>query len=205
MTRKRIGAGLLEAFSETCDHCKGRGVLIHTEPVPEKRSSGVVSQVKAVAAAARTEAPPPVQQAAPAQSSRSRRRRGAAADTAPAEPSAETAIEAVDEPLEPESPAAVTAGIPPAVGSGIVARTAPNQPLAADTDDEYDITGYDLSRYDNGNGNGSHVEDDTEPLKLTSTDDPDAADDEDEEDEVVGAGAGRRRSRRGGTRRRTRP
>ena len=36
MTRKRIGAGLLEAFSETCDHCKGRGVIIHTEPVPEK-------------------------------------------------------------------------------------------------------------------------------------------------------------------------
>ena len=37
MTRKRIGAGLLEAFSETCEHCKGRGVIIHTEPVPEKR------------------------------------------------------------------------------------------------------------------------------------------------------------------------
>ena len=37
MTRKRIGQGLLEAFSETCDHCKGRGVIIQTEPVPEKR------------------------------------------------------------------------------------------------------------------------------------------------------------------------
>jgi ribonuclease E len=204
MTRKRIGAGLLEAFSETCDHCKGRGVLIHTEPVPEKRSSGVVSQVKAVAAAGRTEAPQPVQQAAPAQSSRSRRRRGGAADTAPAEPVAETATEAVVE-IETDDPAAVAAGIPPAAGSGIVARTAPNQPLAAETDDDYDITGYDLSRYDNGNGNGSHVADDTEPLKLTSTDDPDAADEEDEDDEVVGAGAGRRRSRRGGTRRRTRP
>ena len=36
MTRKRIGQGLLEAFSETCDHCKGRGVIIQTEPVPEK-------------------------------------------------------------------------------------------------------------------------------------------------------------------------
>ena len=51
MTRKRIGAGLLEAFSETCDHCKGRGVLIHTEPVPEKRAPGAANQVKAVAAA----------------------------------------------------------------------------------------------------------------------------------------------------------
>lgn len=38
MTRKRIGAGLLEAFSEPCEHCKGRGVVIHTEPVSERRA-----------------------------------------------------------------------------------------------------------------------------------------------------------------------
>ncbi len=31
MTRKRMGQGLLEAFSETCEHCKGRGVIIHTD------------------------------------------------------------------------------------------------------------------------------------------------------------------------------
>jgi ribonuclease E len=36
MTRKRIGQGLLEAFSETCEVCKGRGLIIHTEPVAEK-------------------------------------------------------------------------------------------------------------------------------------------------------------------------
>jgi ribonuclease E len=40
MTRKRIGAGLLEAFSETCETCKGRGVVIHTEPVAERGSGG---------------------------------------------------------------------------------------------------------------------------------------------------------------------
>ncbi|MBS2536752.1 Rne/Rng family ribonuclease [Catenulispora sp. NF23] len=34
MTRKRVGQGLLEAFSETCDKCNGRGVLVHMEPVP---------------------------------------------------------------------------------------------------------------------------------------------------------------------------
>ncbi|PZF83861.1 ribonuclease E/G [Jiangella anatolica] len=33
MTRKRIGTGLLEAFSEPCPHCKGRGLLIHAHPV----------------------------------------------------------------------------------------------------------------------------------------------------------------------------
>nr|WP_216853535.1 Rne/Rng family ribonuclease [Phytoactinopolyspora halotolerans] len=30
MTRKRIGTGLLEAFSEQCSHCKGRGIQVHT-------------------------------------------------------------------------------------------------------------------------------------------------------------------------------
>jgi ribonuclease E len=47
-------------------------------------------------------------------------------------------------------------------------------------------------------------DEDAEPLVLTGPDDPDAGDD-DEDGEPVGAGAGRRRSRRGGTRRRTRP
>lgn len=39
MTRKRIGAGLLEVFSESCDHCNGRGVVINTDgntPKPGK-------------------------------------------------------------------------------------------------------------------------------------------------------------------------
>ncbi len=32
MTRKRVGQGLVEAFSETCEHCKGRGFIVHSEP-----------------------------------------------------------------------------------------------------------------------------------------------------------------------------
>ena len=40
MTRKRVGQGLLEVFSETCEHCRGRGVLVSTDPVDEKRRSG---------------------------------------------------------------------------------------------------------------------------------------------------------------------
>jgi ribonuclease E len=53
MTRKRIGQGLIEAFSETCDHCKGRGVIIQTEPVPERTRSNVAEKVRAVAASTR--------------------------------------------------------------------------------------------------------------------------------------------------------
>jgi len=36
MTRKRVGQGLIEAFSTTCDSCSGRGIHIHTEPVKIK-------------------------------------------------------------------------------------------------------------------------------------------------------------------------
>ncbi|HET9859233.1 MAG TPA: Rne/Rng family ribonuclease [Nocardioidaceae bacterium] len=37
MTRKRIGTGLLEAFSEDCDHCQGRGLIVHHEPVEQRK------------------------------------------------------------------------------------------------------------------------------------------------------------------------
>ncbi|MEQ6903115.1 Rne/Rng family ribonuclease, partial [Nocardioides sp. YIM 152588] len=40
MTRKRIGTGLLEAFSETCTHCQGRGLVVHDLPIEPKRGGG---------------------------------------------------------------------------------------------------------------------------------------------------------------------
>jgi len=36
MTRKRVGQGLIEAFSTTCDTCSGRGIHIHMEPIKIK-------------------------------------------------------------------------------------------------------------------------------------------------------------------------
>jgi ribonuclease E len=39
MTRKRVGTGLLEAFGTTCEHCKGRGVLISTDPISKPGGS----------------------------------------------------------------------------------------------------------------------------------------------------------------------
>ena len=38
MTRKRLGLGLLETFSETCEHCQGRGVVVQGEPVAKQKS-----------------------------------------------------------------------------------------------------------------------------------------------------------------------
>jgi len=39
MTRKKLGLGLLETFSEACDVCAGRGVIVHHDPVVKHRSS----------------------------------------------------------------------------------------------------------------------------------------------------------------------
>jgi ribonuclease E len=40
MTRKKLGLGLLETFSETCDVCQGRGLIVHHEPVGKSKSDG---------------------------------------------------------------------------------------------------------------------------------------------------------------------
>ncbi len=62
MTRKRVGQGLVEAFSETCEHCHGRGFIVHDEPV-EKNG--------------RPDAGAPQPAATEGESKRSRRKRGA--------------------------------------------------------------------------------------------------------------------------------
>ena len=40
MTRKKLGMGLLETFSEACEACAGRGVVVHHEPHMKARSGG---------------------------------------------------------------------------------------------------------------------------------------------------------------------
>lgn len=39
MTRKKLGVGLLESFSEPCEVCAGRGVVVHHEPIMKSRGS----------------------------------------------------------------------------------------------------------------------------------------------------------------------
>ncbi|GAA1863478.1 hypothetical protein GCM10009687_33460 [Asanoa iriomotensis] len=176
MTRKRIGAGLLEAFSETCEVCKGRGLIIHTEPVPVKgapsgssahshgaNGAGSADKVKAVAAA-------PAATAASASSSSSRRRgRKAAA---------------------PQSSAPDT--VEPAVVN--------------DEDDTmgYDLSRYDDVVLDPVDEVEAPDVAPASNGRLAGTDDPDAAGD-DEDGELAEASTTRRRGRRGGARRRTRP
>ncbi len=40
MTRKRMGIGLVEAFSEPCPHCGGRGIVLHDAPIAAASTGG---------------------------------------------------------------------------------------------------------------------------------------------------------------------
>ncbi|GAA5198317.1 hypothetical protein GCM10025773_10980 [Microbacterium jejuense] len=44
MTRKKLGLGLLETFSEPCEVCAGRGLIVHHDPVVKHRAPGAGAQ-----------------------------------------------------------------------------------------------------------------------------------------------------------------
>ncbi len=44
LTRKRLGTGLIEAFSTSCPQCAGRGVLLHADPVDSTAAIGRKSE-----------------------------------------------------------------------------------------------------------------------------------------------------------------
>ncbi|KRE41849.1 Rne/Rng family ribonuclease [Knoellia sp. Soil729] len=39
MTRKRVGSGLIEVFSEQCEHCDGRGIIVQSDPIDRSGSN----------------------------------------------------------------------------------------------------------------------------------------------------------------------
>ena len=48
MTRKRVGQGLIEAFSTTCESCAGRGIHVHMEPVDKRKLDREIKPTGAV-------------------------------------------------------------------------------------------------------------------------------------------------------------
>jgi ribonuclease E len=44
LTRKRLGTGLIEAFSTPCPNCGGRGLVLHTDPVDSTQAAGRKSE-----------------------------------------------------------------------------------------------------------------------------------------------------------------
>jgi ribonuclease E len=128
MTRKRIGQGLLEAFSETCEHCKGRGVIIHLDPVPERKLADHGGHRESLA---RDTAPhrEPAAAGEPTGRRRGRRGRGVGADEPAAEATDSTAGETAeaqsgaDESFDGETVAATVP--PPATTNGYAAAVPP--------------------------------------------------------------------------------
>jgi ribonuclease E len=39
MTRKKLGLGLVESFSEPCEYCAGRGIIVHHDPMTRHRQT----------------------------------------------------------------------------------------------------------------------------------------------------------------------
>jgi ribonuclease E len=131
MTRKRIGQGLLEAFSETCEHCKGRGVIIHLDPVPERKTAEQGGHRESPARESAPQREPAVAGEATGRR-RGRRGRGGTAEEPAADATDATAGETAeaqsgaDESFDGET-AAVTVP-PPATTNGYAAAVAPPPP-----------------------------------------------------------------------------
>ncbi|PRI11742.1 Rne/Rng family ribonuclease [Leucobacter massiliensis] len=58
MTRKKLGLGLLESFSEPCETCAGRGIIVHHEPVAKHHRSEGSSRGKGRGKGAQTQHEP---------------------------------------------------------------------------------------------------------------------------------------------------
>jgi ribonuclease E len=134
MTRKRVGSGLIEVFSEVCEHCNGRGIIVHSEPVDRpngdagdggngaaasrsrgRRGKGAVADVDV---AVKSTGPTPAQIAAAAHAAAIKGLSGESHIDAAAvagelpEPTTAWAAEAAPEP-ETESAAAMGTGLAP--------------------------------------------------------------------------------------------
>ncbi|MGH3776538.1 MAG: translation initiation factor IF-2 N-terminal domain-containing protein [Pseudonocardiaceae bacterium] len=103
MTRKKVGTGLLEAYSTTCEHCKGRGVVVSAEPV-NVRSQGIPAPA----------GPPPKAKESGGVNGRRARPRGRGSGGDPVTPEPGTSEPGTSEPGSTEAlPAGEVAPLPP--------------------------------------------------------------------------------------------
>ncbi|HET8641734.1 MAG TPA: Rne/Rng family ribonuclease [Pseudonocardiaceae bacterium] len=120
MTRKRVGTGLIEAYSQLCEHCRGRGLIVTTEPADRQ-------ETPEPAAARRTRARG---KAADGKAAEVKAAEVKAAEVKAAEVAAEAA-EPVDvrvpDPRSPEAPAAAGAK-EGSNGKSAAAEAAPSKP-----------------------------------------------------------------------------
>ncbi|WP_329087428.1 Rne/Rng family ribonuclease [Actinomadura citrea] len=116
MTRKRVGQGLLEAFSETCESCNGRGIHVHLTPVEPKAEKAAGKE-----SGRRRKRKGEVEKAVEEKLSRHEPKPKEAAEEPAREPASETApvVEAAPEPArsrpKKSRPAKRPAGPPPEI------------------------------------------------------------------------------------------
>jgi len=125
MTRKRVGGGLLEHFSTPCEECRGRGVLVTTEPVTAQRDDGERSERSEGDGSGR-------------RSRGGRNRRGDGEDGGGRSGSPAAAVEVSPVPATPAAPAPVPASIPspPVVAAPVAeAPVGAVAPTPADVED----------------------------------------------------------------------
>ena len=99
MTRKRVGSGLIEVFSEQCEHCAGRGIIVQGEPIDRSGQGGDQGHSHASSHGGSASGGD-----RGASSSRSRGRRGKSGDGAPSSAARESAPEPA--PAAPTGPTA---------------------------------------------------------------------------------------------------
>ncbi|MFN2540487.1 MAG: ribonuclease E/G, partial [Mycobacteriales bacterium] len=104
MTRKRVGQGLLESFSETCEACNGRGVKIHTEPVDPKPHREERDRAPKVGPRAPLSSGPAAEEPAATTGGRNKRRRGGrGGGSGTAESGQDVVVESADFDVVPEA------------------------------------------------------------------------------------------------------
>jgi len=109
MTRKRVGSGLIEVFSETCEACGGRGIIVHADPVEKGSVDNGSSQPRSGGRGRRGRGAQAEPQPAPVHSGPTPAQIAAAAHAAALKSSGEPHDEAdleYDTPLSQDEPAA---------------------------------------------------------------------------------------------------
>jgi ribonuclease E len=109
MTRKRVGSGLIEVFSETCEACGGRGIIVHADPVEKGAGDNGSSQPRSAGRGRRGRGAQSEPQPAPVHSGPTPAQIAAAAHAAALKSSGEQHDEAdleFDTPLSDDEPVA---------------------------------------------------------------------------------------------------
>jgi len=119
MTRKKLGLGLLETFSEACEVCQGRGLIVHHEPVGKTKASDSPPRKKKSQPSTPTVAPHQITEdarAAIAQIAKSTVGLGAKTedngDAQPSKPKRRSRVAKADTPDTPNALDAVLAALP---------------------------------------------------------------------------------------------